>query len=49
MIIEQIRESEMKLKVVRRILESLPDWFAIEEARERYIAESAEQDMYWCV
>lgn len=43
MVIEQIYESEMKEKVVRKVLESLPDWFAIEEAREQYITESVEQ------
>ncbi len=43
MIIEQIYESEIKEKVVRKILESLHDWFAIEEAREQYITESVEQ------
>lgn len=43
MIIEQIYDSEIKQKAVRKILEALPDWFAIEEAREQYITESAEQ------
>lgn len=33
----------MKEKVVRKILEILPDWFAMEEGREQYIKESAEQ------
>ena len=41
--IEQIYEPEIKRKAVRKILEALPDWFAIEEAREQYIEESAEQ------
>ena len=40
---EQIYESEIKEKVVRKILEALPDWFGIEESREQYIKESAEQ------
>ena len=43
MTFEQIYESDTKEKVVRKILEALPDWFAIEEGREQYIAESAEQ------
>lgn len=33
----------IKEKAVRKILEALPDWFAIEEAKEQYIAESTEQ------
>lgn len=40
---EQIYEPQTKEKAARRILEALPDWFAIEEGREQYIAESAEQ------
>lgn len=43
MTFEQIIEPQMKEKAVRKVLEALPDWFAIEEGRERYIAESAEQ------
>ncbi len=41
--IEQIYEPEIKRKAVRKILVALPDWFAIEEAREQYIEESVEQ------
>ena len=33
----------MKETVVRKILEALPDWFAMEEGREQYIRESSEQ------
>ena len=40
---EQIYESQIKEKVVRKILEALTDWFGIEESREQYIKESAEQ------
>ena len=43
MTFEQIYESQTKEKVVRKILEALPDWFAIEEGREQYIAQSADQ------
>lgn len=43
MTFEQIYEPQMKEKIVRKILEALPDWFAIEEAREQYIKESTEQ------
>ncbi len=41
--IQQLYEPESKKNAVRKILEALPDWFAIEEAREEYIAESAGQ------
>lgn len=43
MTFEQIYEPQMKEIVVRKILEALPDWFAMEEGREQYIKESAEQ------
>lgn len=43
MIFEQIEKPQIKEKAVQKILEALPDWFAIEEAREQYIAQSAEQ------
>lgn len=34
---------EQKRMVVREILEALPDWFGIPEARDQYIKESAQQ------
>ena len=40
---EQIDKPQIKEKVVRKVLEALPDWFEIVEAREQYIKESAEQ------
>ncbi len=40
---EQIYETQIKEKVVRKVLEALPDWFEMKEAREQYIKESAEQ------
>mgnify|MGYP001157690427 FL=1 len=43
MTFEQIYEPQMKETVVRKILEALPDWFEMEEGREQYIKESAEQ------
>lgn len=43
MTFEQIYEPYMKEKVVRKIIEALPDWFAMEGGREQYIKESAEQ------
>ncbi|OUN21450.1 GNAT family N-acetyltransferase [Pseudoflavonifractor sp. An85] len=38
--IKQIYGDEEKETIARMILESLPDWFGIPEAREEYIAES---------
>lgn len=43
MTFEQIYEPQMKENIVRKILEALSDWFAMEEGREQYIKESAEQ------
>lgn len=41
--ITQITDKDNKRRVARDILEALPDWFGIPEAREEYIAQSAEQ------
>lgn len=38
--IRQITDDGEKQNITRLILESLPDWFGIPEAREEYIAES---------
>ena len=40
--IQELTVAEEKQKVVRQILEGLPEWFGIAEAREEYIAQSAE-------
>lgn len=40
---EQIFEPQMKETDVRKILEVLLDWFAMEEGREQYIKERIEQ------
>lgn len=40
---EQIYEPQTKANIVRKILEALPDWFAMEESREQYIKDSAGQ------
>ena len=40
---KQISDPQVKAMVVRKILEALPDWFAMGEGREQYIKESAEQ------
>lgn len=37
--------TEEKRKIARLILERLPDWFGIPEARETYIRESADETM----
>lgn len=41
--IEQIAEKAEKASISRRILEALPEWFGIPEAREEYINDSQEQ------
>ncbi|MBO4915727.1 MAG: GNAT family N-acetyltransferase [Oscillospiraceae bacterium] len=41
--IEEIRDAAEKKKIARAILEALPEWFGIPEARENYIAESADE------
>ncbi len=45
--IKQLTDSLEKQKVARCILEALPDWFGIPEAREAYIAESINQ-IFFC-
>lgn len=41
--IEQIKDAETKKVVARKILEALKDWFEVDESREKYIEESADQ------
>ena len=43
--IEQIDDNKEKCDIARFILEELPDWFGIPEAREQYIADSGTQIM----
>ncbi len=45
--IRQITDSSEKQNVTRLVLEALPDWFGIPEAREEYIAESADK-IFFC-
>lgn len=45
--IKQLTDSQEKQNVVRYILEALPDWFGIPEAREAYIAESIDK-IFFC-
>ena len=44
--IQELTVAEEKQKVVRQILEGLPEWFGIAEAREEYIAQSAGQPCF---
>ena len=44
-LIQVIQDPEEKRQTARAILEALPEWFGIPEARENYIRESAEQIM----
>ena len=41
--IQQVFDKEEKKRITRQVLEALPDWFGIPEAREDYIKNSAEQ------
>lgn len=41
--IKQILDENEKRQITRRVLEALPDWFGIPEAREDYIENSASQ------
>lgn len=41
--IKKIFDQEEKKQITRHILEALPDWFGIPEAREEYIKNSEEQ------
>lgn len=45
--IKQLTDNAEKQKVTRLILEALPDWFGIPEARENYIAESIDK-IFFC-
>jgi GNAT superfamily N-acetyltransferase len=45
--IKQLTNSVEKQTVTRLILESLPEWFGIPEAREEYITESANK-LFFC-
>lgn len=45
MIIE-INNADEKRRVARRVLEALPDWFAVEASREAYIAASADEPCF---
>ena len=38
--IEQIEHADAKQTIARQILETLPEWFGLEDARESYIRET---------
>ena len=40
---EQIFDKDEKRKIARNILESLREWFEVDESREKYIAESGDR------
>lgn len=40
-----VQDSGIKRNIARSVLEALPEWFGIPEAREDYIAESGDQIM----
>lgn len=42
----QLFDDEKKQQVTRTILEALPDWFGIPEAREKYIEDSVEKPFF---
>ena len=44
--IREITTPDEKRRIARFILESLPDWFGIPEAREEYIEKSAAQPFF---
>lgn len=44
--IREITTSDEKRRITRFILESLPDWFGIPEAREEYIEKSVKQPFF---
>lgn len=44
--IRQIADSKEKQVIARTVLEALPEWFGILEAREDYIAKSAAQTFF---
>ncbi len=43
--VQIVREIEEKRRIARHILEALPEWFGIAEARENYIRETADEIM----
>ena len=46
MFVREVTERTEKEKIVRLILEALPDWFGVSESREAYIRESGSQQLF---
>ena len=41
--IEQIMDADARRAIAKKVLEALCDWFEVDESREKYIKESADQ------
>ena len=44
--IQQVHDKEEKKRITRQVLEALPDWFGIPEARKYYVKNSAANEGY---
>ncbi len=44
--IYKVTAAEEKKTIARQVLKALPEWFGIPQAREKYIADSAEQTFF---
>ena len=44
--IKEITDASQKKAIARQILEALHDWFEVDESREQFIAESADQPFF---
>lgn len=44
--IRQVTDKAEKQRISRAILEGLTDWFEVDESREQYISDSADQPMF---
>ena len=45
----KVVDDEEKKKITRAILEALPEWFGIVEAREEYILDSVGKDFFCAI
>ena len=46
MTVREVTAPVEKARIVRLILEALPDWFEVPESREAYIRESRNQQLF---
>lgn len=44
--VQTVTDRAEKQKIARQVLEALPEWFSLEEGRERYIEESVGQPFF---